>query len=291
MLLAQADRARPVLADGLAAVGHTVESVAAYRTACARPTADESPRCATVDAVVLASGSAADGLVGGRADRAPAVGGRRHRPGDRGAPPRAPASRVDHVAASPDAGAWSRPARARGPYHDRDARRPFPVDRPRRLRRTPALRDLVAETHRRTSDLVAPLFVREGITEPQPITSLPGVVQHTRESLRKEVAELADLGVRAVVLFGVPARKDAVGSGAFDPDGIVQLALADLRGDVGDDVVLMADLCVDEYTDHGHCGVLDEHGDVDNDAHARDLRQGRARPGHAPAPTSSRRAG
>jgi porphobilinogen synthase len=143
---------------------------------------------------------------------------------------------------------------------------PFPLDRPRRLRRTPALRDLVAETAVRTSDLIAPLFVREDITEPQPIRSLPGVVQHTRESLRKEVAELASLGVRAVVLFGVPARKDAVGSGAYDPDGIVQCALADLRGDLGDDVVLIADLCVDEYTDHGHCGVLDDHGDVDNDA-------------------------
>jgi porphobilinogen synthase len=143
---------------------------------------------------------------------------------------------------------------------------PFPADRPRRLRRTAALRDLVAETTVRTSDLIAPLFVREGITEPQSITSLPGVVQHTRESLRKEVAELADLGVRAVVLFGVPARKDPVGSGAYDPEGIVQLALADLRGDVGDDVVLIADLCVDEYTDHGHCGVLDDRGDVDNDA-------------------------
>jgi porphobilinogen synthase len=141
----------------------------------------------------------------------------------------------------------------------------FPVERPRRLRRTPALRDLVAETAVRTSDLIAPLFVREGISEPQPIRSLPGVVQHTRESLRKEVAELASLGVRGVVLFGVPARKDAVGSGAFDPEGIVQLALADLRGDLGDDVALIADLCVDEYTDHGHCGVLDDYGDVDND--------------------------
>jgi porphobilinogen synthase len=141
----------------------------------------------------------------------------------------------------------------------------FPVERPRRLRRTPALRDLVAETAVRTSDLIAPLFVREGISEPQPIRSLPGVVQHTRESLRKEVAELASLGVRAVVLFGVPARKDAVGSGAYDRHGIVQLALADLRGDLGDDVVLIADLCVDEYTDHGHCGVLDDHGEVDND--------------------------
>ena len=142
---------------------------------------------------------------------------------------------------------------------------PFPVDRPRRLRRTPALRDLVAETSVRTSDLIAPLFVREDITEPQPIVSLPGVVQHSRESLRKEVAELTSLGIRAVVLFGVPAHKDAVGSGAYDPDGIVQLALADLRGDLGDDIVLMADLCVDEYTDHGHCGVLDDHGEVDND--------------------------
>src|SRR5215213_3480548 len=142
----------------------------------------------------------------------------------------------------------------------------FPVDRPRRLRRTPALRDLVAETALRTSDLVAPLFVREGIDEPQPIASLPGVVQHTRESLRKEVGELAALGIRGVVLFGVPARKDAIGSGAFDPHGIVQLALADLRGDLGDDVALIADLCVDEYTDHGHCGVLDARGEVDNDA-------------------------
>jgi porphobilinogen synthase len=142
---------------------------------------------------------------------------------------------------------------------------PFPVDRPRRLRRTPALRDLVAETTVRTSDLIAPLFVREDVTEPQPIRSLPGVVQHSRESLRKEVAELAGLGVRAAVLFGVPARKDAIGSGAFDPQGIVQLALADLRGDLGDDMVLISDLCVDEYTDHGHCGVLDQHGAVDND--------------------------
>jgi porphobilinogen synthase len=128
------------------------------------------------------------------------------------------------------------------------------------------LRDLVAETTVHTADLIAPLFVREGIAEAVPITSLPGVVQHTRESLRKEVAELATLGVKAVVLFGVPLRKDPLGSGAYDPDGIAQQALADLRSDVGDDVVLIADLCIDEYTDHGHCGVLDEHGRVDNDA-------------------------
>jgi porphobilinogen synthase len=142
----------------------------------------------------------------------------------------------------------------------------FPVARPRRLRRTPAIRDLVAEVEVGVSDLVAPLFVREGISEPQPITSLPGVVQHTRDSLRAEVEQLADLGVRSVILFGVPAEKDPVGSGAFDPEGIVQLALADLVADVGDSVVLMADLCVDEYTSHGHCGIVDEHGVVDNDA-------------------------
>ncbi len=142
----------------------------------------------------------------------------------------------------------------------------FPISRPRRLRRTSAIRDLVAETAVRTSDLVAPLFVREDISEAQPIASLPGVVQHSRESLRKEVVELAQLGVRAVVLFGVPAVKDATGSGAYDPEGIVQVALDDLRSEVGDDVVLIADLCIDEYTDHGHCGVLDAHGEVDNDA-------------------------
>jgi porphobilinogen synthase len=142
----------------------------------------------------------------------------------------------------------------------------FPVSRLRRLRSTPALRDLVAETTVRPADLIAPLFVREGVAEPVPIPSLPGVVQHSRESLRKEVAELASLGIKAVVVFGVPASKDAAGSGAFDPNGIAQLALADLRDDVGDEVVLIADLCIDEYTDHGHCGVLDDNGRADNDA-------------------------
>ena len=142
----------------------------------------------------------------------------------------------------------------------------FPERRLRRLRRTPALRRLVAETRLSVDDLVAPLFVREGIDEPQPITSLPGIVQHTRDSLRKEVAELAGLGVPAVVLFGVPATKDSEGSGAWDPQGIVQLALADLRAEVGQDVVLIADLCVDEYTDHGHCGIVTAEGEVDNDA-------------------------
>jgi porphobilinogen synthase len=142
----------------------------------------------------------------------------------------------------------------------------FPNTRLRRLRSTQAMRDMLAETTVRTADLVAPLFVREGIDAPVPIPSLPGVVQHSRDSLRVEVAELAAAGVKSVILFGVPAHKDAVGSGAFDPEGVVQVALADLRIDVGDDVVVIADLCVDEYTDHGHCGVLDESGNVDNDA-------------------------
>jgi len=136
----------------------------------------------------------------------------------------------------------------------------------RRLRRTPALRRLVAETRLSVDDLIAPLFVREDIDEPRPIPSLPGVVQHTRASLRQEVAELVDLGVPAVMLFGVPATKDAEGSGAWDPDGIVQVALRDLRDDHGDAVVLIPDLCLDEYTDHGHCGVLTADGEVDNDA-------------------------
>jgi porphobilinogen synthase len=142
----------------------------------------------------------------------------------------------------------------------------FPQRRLRRLRRTPAWRRLVAETKLRVDDVVAPLFVREGIDEPQPIASLPGVVQHTRDSLRKEVRTLASLGVPAVILFGVPVTKDAQGSGAWDPDGIVQVALRDLRDEVGDDLVIMSDLCLDEYTDHGHCGVLTDRGEVDNDA-------------------------
>ncbi len=146
------------------------------------------------------------------------------------------------------------------------ARADFPRHRPRRLRSTPAMRDLVAQTDVVVTDLIAPLFVREGIDTRIEIASLPGVHQHTRESLRREVAELAETGVRAVMLFGVPAEKDATGSGASDPTGIVQVALADLRTEVGDDVVLIADLCVDEYTSHGHCGIVRDDGTVDNDA-------------------------
>ena len=142
----------------------------------------------------------------------------------------------------------------------------FPQRRLRRLRRTPALRRLVAETRLDPADLIAPLFVREGIIEPQPIASLPGVVQHTLGSLRSEVADLVGLGIPGVILFGVPETKDDIGSGAWDPDGIVQIALRELRDTFGDRVVLMADLCLDEYTSHGHCGVLDGRGSVDNDA-------------------------
>ena len=142
----------------------------------------------------------------------------------------------------------------------------FPSRRMRRLRRTPALRRLVAETRLGVDDLIAPLFVREGITEPRPIMSLPGVVQHSVESLRKEVRELSDLGVPGVILFGVPASKDPEGSEAWNPDGIMQIALKQLRDDLGDSIVLMSDLCLDEYTSHGHCGVLDAHGNVLNDA-------------------------
>jgi porphobilinogen synthase len=142
----------------------------------------------------------------------------------------------------------------------------FPERRPRRLRRNPAVRRLVAETRLSVDDLVAPLFVKEGIAEPEPVVSMPGVVQHTQESLRKEVRALADLGVPAVILFGIPAAKDVTGTAADANDGVVQVALRNLRDEVGDRVVLMADNCLDEYTDHGHCGLLTAAGEVDNDA-------------------------
>ena len=141
----------------------------------------------------------------------------------------------------------------------------YPVTRLRRLRRNLAIRELVAETTVRPADLIAPLFVREGIDEPHPIASLPGVVQHSVESVAKEARRLSSLGIRAVVLFGVPTRKDAVGSGASDPEGIVQIALRRLAEELGESTVLITDLCLDEYTDHGHCGIVDATGNVDND--------------------------
>ena len=142
----------------------------------------------------------------------------------------------------------------------------FPQTRPRRLRRTPAIRRLVAETSLEARQLVLPMFVREGAAEPTPISSMPGVVQHSRESLRKAVVEAAELGLGGVMLFGIPSAKDARGSGACDPNGVLNVAIADVVEEVGDALPVMADLCLDEFTDHGHCGVLTATGEVDNDA-------------------------
>src|SRR3954451_8823629 len=140
-----------------------------------------------------------------------------------------------------------------------------PLVRPRRLRRTPGLRRMVAETSVWPGQLVLPLFVREGISEATPVATMPGVVQHTRDTLLKAVAEAADLGLGGVMLFGVPEHKDAVGTGAVDPAGILNLAITDVVGEVGDALTVMSDLCLDEFTDHGHCGVLTPDGRVDND--------------------------
>ncbi|HEY7010691.1 MAG TPA: porphobilinogen synthase [Jatrophihabitantaceae bacterium] len=143
---------------------------------------------------------------------------------------------------------------------------PFPTSRPRRLRRTAAVRRLAGEVEVRSSDLVLPMFVREGIDEPAPIASMPGVVQHTYDSLVKAAVAATANGVGGLMIFGVPIDKDARGSGADDPDGVLNHALRRLKTELGDDTVIMSDLCLDEFTDHGHCGVLDDDGAVDNDA-------------------------
>ncbi|MFB7947667.1 porphobilinogen synthase [Kitasatospora phosalacinea] len=142
----------------------------------------------------------------------------------------------------------------------------FPSVRPRRLRSTPAMRRLVAETRLHPAELILPAFVREGITEPRPIGSMPGVVQHTRDTLRRAAVEAAEAGVGGIMLFGVPAVQDATGTAGTDPEGILQLAIRDVVSEVGDRLVVMSDLCLDEFTDHGHCGVLAADGSVDNDA-------------------------
>ncbi|GLZ50938.1 porphobilinogen synthase [Actinomycetospora sp. NBRC 106378] len=142
----------------------------------------------------------------------------------------------------------------------------YPTDRPRRLRTTPALRRLVSETDVRPRHLVLPVFVAEGLDGPKPITSMPGVVQHTRETLRKAAAEAASVGLGGIMLFGVPSRHDATGTGAVDPEGILNVGLREVREEVGDALPVMADTCLDEFTDHGHCGVLAPDGSVDNDA-------------------------
>ncbi len=142
----------------------------------------------------------------------------------------------------------------------------FPEHRPRRLRRTPAVRRLARETHLVPSQLVLPMFVREGISEPSPIGSMPGIVQHSMDSLRRAVAEAAEQRIGGVMLFGVPEVRDAVGSGADDPNGILNRATEAVVAEVGDALVVQTDLCLDEFTDHGHCGVLQADGSVDNDA-------------------------
>ncbi len=143
---------------------------------------------------------------------------------------------------------------------------PFPQQRPRRLRATPALRRLVAQTRLHPADLVLPVFVKESLTEPTALTSMPGVLQHTRDSLKRAAVQAVSAGVGGIMVFGIPSVRDAVGTAATDADGILNVAMADLAGEVGDATVLMADLCLDEFTDHGHCGVLDARGRVDNDA-------------------------
>jgi porphobilinogen synthase len=142
----------------------------------------------------------------------------------------------------------------------------YPEIRPRRLRTTPAMRRLVSETRLHPAELILPVFVKEGLTEPQPIASMPGVVQHSRESLRKAAVEAVEAGVGGIMLYGIPLRKDATGSGGIDPKGILNVAIRDVISEVGDSTVVMSDLCLDEFTSHGHCGVLAADGTVDNDA-------------------------
>ncbi|NLS09283.1 porphobilinogen synthase [Nesterenkonia sp. MY13] len=141
----------------------------------------------------------------------------------------------------------------------------FPYARPRRLRRTPALRRLVAETRLHPADFILPVFVREGLSEPEPINSMPGVVQHTEKSLLSAAKDAADLGLGGIMLFGILAERDAEGSAGLDPEGILNRSIRAVKDTVGEQLPVMADLCLDEFTDHGHCGVLDATGSVDND--------------------------
>ncbi|MFJ6001189.1 porphobilinogen synthase [Arthrobacter sp. NPDC092385] len=142
----------------------------------------------------------------------------------------------------------------------------FPQHRPRRLRSTPAMRRMVAEYRVHPSELILPAFIREGLGEPSPILSMPGVVQHTTDSLKRAAAEAVERGVGGIMLFGIPEHRDATGSAGIDPDGVLNRAIADVRAEVGDSLVVMSDVCLDEFTDHGHCGVLADDGSVDNDA-------------------------
>ncbi len=275
------------MSDGLVAAGWTVDDVEAYRTVTASPPHEELRQAAhQADVVTFASPSAVQAyvrLMGQIPRLAACIGpstGEAARQAGIAVVVQSETSSVDSLVAAVVACALandesSAVGREISPaeifwWPERWslglAAMSFPAQRPRRLRRTPALRRLVAETSLSVDDLVAPLFVREGIAEPAPIASIPGQVQHTVDSLVREAKRLAGLGLPGLILFGVPASKDDVGSLAYDPGGIVQVALAEVRAAVGDQMVVMADLCLDEYTDHGHCGVLTPHGEVDNDA-------------------------
>ena len=142
----------------------------------------------------------------------------------------------------------------------------FPQHRPRRLRQNPAIRRLVAENELSARQLILPAFVREGLSQPNEITSMPGVYQHTMDSLRAAASNAAELGLGGIMLFGIPEERDENGSAGIDPQGILNQGIAAVRAEVGDELVVMSDVCLDEFTSHGHCGVLDEHGTVDNDA-------------------------
>jgi uroporphyrinogen-III synthase len=304
VLLPRADIATEALVARLTELGWEAEDVTAYRTVRAAPPPApirEAIKGGGFDAVLFTSSSTVRNLIGHRRQAACGHGHRGDRPADRadrrrvrpaggrdgaeavghrpwpkalaehgaslreaaiaaGEPVRKPSERrrgaPPPAAVTPPASSRKEPAVNGG----------FPAARPRRLRRTAALRRLAARTTVHGSDLVLPLFVKEGISEPEPVPSMPGVAQHTRDSLRKTAAEAVAAGVGGLMLFGIPAVKDARGSAADDPDGIVQQALADLAAEVGDATVLMADLCLCEYTDHGHCGPLTAAGEVDNDA-------------------------
>ena len=297
VLLPRADIATETLLAGLIDLGWEAEDVTAYRTVRAAPPPApirEAIKGGGFDAVLFTSSSTVRNLVGiaGKPHAVTAIGVI----GPQTAKTAAEFGlRVDvDRAPAVDGGACRRDGRVRRRAAGRGRRRPenqsggrasaaaaravgfvrrshpvtaeFPVARPRRLRRTPALRAMVAETSLRPRELVLPVFVKEGLREPQPIGSMPGVVQHTRDSLRKAAAEAAAAGVGGLIVFGIPAVKDGRGSAADDAAGISQLALSDLRAEIGDACVIMADLCLCEYTDHGHCGVLADDGYVINDA-------------------------
>ena len=293
VLCARADIAPPGLEDALAAKGWSPERVDAYRTRMTRTLPAEARtalRDGVVDAITFTSASTVRGFVGAmgvvRGNPKVVV----HRAGHGGGGTRARPQGLRRGTPAHDRrrgrGARAGPRRVIG----RIARMSFPQQRPRRMRRTPALRALIRETDLAPRQLIAPLFVKEGIADAAPIASMPGQFQHTLESLRKEAVEIASRGVTAFMVFAVPERKDADGSEASNPDGIAQRAFTMLHDELGDEHVVIGDLCLDEYTDHGHCGVLSDVGDVDNDATLERYREHRARAGRGGRHTWSDRA-